>query len=414
MRRIGRGGMGFVWCAEDTVLERKVAVKLLSDLYLHDPAAVRRFAREARAAARLSSHPNVVTIFDVGQTASGDAEPADRPYIVMEHLPGGTVGDAIRVGEVDRDRAVVWISQAAAAIDYAHGSGVIHRDIKPSNMLLDGRHILHVADFGIARVATEEPITSGSQMFGTAAYLSPEQALGRPATEASDHYALAVVAYELLAGVRPFTGSQPAAQARQHVEEQPAPATTRNRSLPHSVDAVLARGLAKPPGDRWGTATEFAQALEGALSRTATLRHPRIVPARREARPARSEAQPARREAQSDLPAAARSGGGRCRSCAGLGARRPSGARKTGSAGGTIGWVTPARRATRPTPAAKRRAGVACRCACRRRPRCRALLRRQFDAVDDLGFRHPLASPGYHHPGRRFARCQGHNAPGDE
>jgi serine/threonine-protein kinase len=265
VRRIARGGMATVWCAEDAVLGRNVAIKLLADAYLHDRGAVLRFKREARAAARLSGHTNVVTIFDVGQTRVSSEAPAGRPFIVMEHLAGGTVADALRVGAYDREIALRWVHEAAAALDYAHGRGVIHRDIKPPNLLLDGNRVLHVADFGIARVGAEETITSHGQMFGTAAYISPEQALGRPATEASDRYALAVVAFELLVGERLFSSGHFAAQARRHVDEAPPRASGRNPELPRSVDRVFARGLAKQPEQRWGSARDFAAALSTAL-----------------------------------------------------------------------------------------------------------------------------------------------------
>jgi serine/threonine-protein kinase len=266
VRRIARGGMASVWCARDLVLDRDVAIKLLSEPFLHDAAAVHRFQREARAAAHLSGHANVVTIFDVGQGESSEAEETGRPFIVMEYLSGGTVADALRVGEVSRDDALQWLQQAADALDYAHGRGVVHRDIKPANLLLNGRRVLHVADFGIARVGTEDPITSTGQLFGTAAYFSPEQAMGRPATAASDRYALAVVAYELLVGERPFTAEHFAAQARQHVEARPPAASERNPGLPRALDAVLARGMAKAPEARWPSAREFAEAVKGALA----------------------------------------------------------------------------------------------------------------------------------------------------
>jgi eukaryotic-like serine/threonine-protein kinase len=264
-RRVARGGMASVWCAHDAVLGRRVAIKLLAEQFVHDERAVRRFEREARAAARLSSHVNVVTIYDVGKTEPLGRESLGRPFIVMEYVPGGTVGDAIRVGAVPRQRAVRWIVEAAAALDYAHEHGVVHRDIKPGNLLLDGGRVLHVADFGIARIGTEDTITTTGQLFGTAAYISPEQALGRPATEASDRYALAVVAFELLVGRRPFTAEQFAVRARQHIEQEPPPASESNQQLPASIDPILARGMAKQPEERWPTAGEFAAAIEAAL-----------------------------------------------------------------------------------------------------------------------------------------------------
>jgi serine/threonine protein kinase len=263
-RRIATGGMAAVWCAEDRVLGRSVAVKLLSTPFAHDVSAVRRFKREARAAARLSSHPNVVTIYDVGHAIEVD-EPIGRPFIVMEYLSGGTVADALRVRAVTREQAVRWLHEAAAALDYAHSRGVIHRDIKPANFLLDGNKVLHVADFGIARLGTEDTFTTTGQVMGTAAYIAPEQVVGRPATEATDRYALAVAAFELLVGERPFAADHFAAQARQHLEDEPPRASSLGGKLPRALDEVLIRGMAKRPEDRWPTAGQFADAVEAAL-----------------------------------------------------------------------------------------------------------------------------------------------------
>jgi serine/threonine-protein kinase len=261
--------MASVWCARDHALGRNVAIKLLAERFAYDEGAMERFMREARAAARLSGHPNVVMIYDVGETGAEDAEPS-RAFIVMEYLAGGTVADALRVDSVRRVHAVKWVHEAASALDYAHSRGVLHRDIKPANLLLDRDRVLHVADFGIARLGTEDTITATGQVLGTASYLAPERAMGRPATDASDRYSLAVVAYELLVGERPFTASHFAVQARQHVEDEPPAASERNRALPPAVDAVLARGMAKRPEQRWPTAQDFAQALEAALTEPAT------------------------------------------------------------------------------------------------------------------------------------------------
>lgn len=267
IRRIASGGMASVWCALDRTLDRRVAIKLLAQPYAHDEVAGRRFKREARAAARLSGHQNVVTIYDVGQAAPSDESPLGRPFIVMEYLAGGTVADALRVGAVDRPKAVQWLKQAASALDYAHDRGVIHRDVKLANFLLDREHVLHVADFGIAQLGTEDTLTGTGQVLGTAGYLAPERALGQPATEASDRYALAVVAFELLVGERPFTAQHFAAQARQHVEEPPPLASRRNPALPPALDPVLTRGMSKQPEERFGTGGELAAAIEDALSR---------------------------------------------------------------------------------------------------------------------------------------------------
>ena len=268
LRHIASGGMASVWCARDHALGRNVAIKLLAERFADDDDANERFLREARAAARLSGHPNVVMIYDVGET-----EVDGRAFIVMEFLAGGTVADAIRVDSVRRVHAVKWLGEAASALDYAHSRGVLHRDIKPANLLLDRDRTLHVADFGIARLGTEDTITGSGQVLGTASYLAPERALGEPATAASDRYSLAVAAFELLVGERPFTTQHFAAQARQHIEEAPPAASGINRTLPASIDGILARGMAKRPEERWPTAQDFAQAIESALTEAATRPH---------------------------------------------------------------------------------------------------------------------------------------------
>src|SRR3954447_5240755 len=250
VKHLANGGMASVWEAHDELLDRDVAVKLLASHLGEDERARKRFQREARAAAGLSSHPNVVTIYDVGEWR-------DRVFMVMEIMRGGTLGDRLKSDrEISHESALRWLAQAAAALDTAHDAGVVHRDIKPGNLLLDEHERLAVADFGIARLAWEDQLTATGQVLGTAAYLSPEQALGEAATAASDRYALAVVAYELLTGTRPFEADHFAAQARAHVEDPVPPASSRTRGLSRAVDAVLERALAKEPGDRWGSAAE--------------------------------------------------------------------------------------------------------------------------------------------------------------
>lgn len=262
-RHLANGGMAAVYAAEDAMLGRRVAVKVLAAHFAEDPAAMRRFQREARAAARVSQHPHVVTIYDVG-------EHAGRPFIVMELREGGSLAQLLREGVPARADALRWVAEAASALDAAHALDIVHRDVKPGNLLLDGQRRLGVADFGIARLAYESSVTLTGQVLGTAAYVAPEQAAGQGATAASDRYALAVLAHELLTGQRPFTGGTLAAQARQHAEADPTPASAHDPDLPAAVDGVLARGLAKDPGARWETASDFATALARAAGADAT------------------------------------------------------------------------------------------------------------------------------------------------
>src|SRR5579872_1976914 len=267
IRRIAAGGTATVWCAEDLALGRRVAIKLLAQPYASDHEAVRRFTREARAAAHLSSHPHVVTIYDVGETeAQAGPGRGAQPFIVMEHLSGGTVADALRVGAVTLDDAVRWLHEAAQALDFAHAKGVLHRDIKPANLLLDRSRRLHVADFGIAQLGWEDTLAATGHVLGTASYLAPERVLGRPATVASDLYGLAVTAFEVLTGELPFRADSYLVQARMHLEQEPPAPSERNPALPSRLDAALARGLAKDPERRWPSAEAFASAVSDALA----------------------------------------------------------------------------------------------------------------------------------------------------
>jgi serine/threonine-protein kinase len=161
--------MGDIVLATDTVLDRPVVIKLLAERFAEDESIRRRFTREALAAARLSSAPNTVTIFDVGQTEEG------RPFIVMEYLPGGSLDDRLQHGAVEPEQALVWLDQAARALDAAHDHGIVHRDVKPANLLLDDNGAVHVADFGVARATDLDPLTVAGTVVGTAGYLSPEQ-----------------------------------------------------------------------------------------------------------------------------------------------------------------------------------------------------------------------------------------------
>ena len=235
-------------------------MKVLASHLGEDDRARRRFAREARTAAGLSTHQNVVTIYDVG-------EHDGKSFIVMECVNGGTVADRLRAGEqIPHDVALRWLEDAGSALDAAHEAGIVHRDVKPANMLIDDKGRLALADFGIARLGLEDQITQTGQVLGTAAYIAPEQAMGEPSTAASDRYALAVVAFELLTGTKPFSAENFAAQARAHVEDEPPRASERDPDLPPAADRVLARGMAKEPEDRWETAGAMVGALEEALA----------------------------------------------------------------------------------------------------------------------------------------------------
>jgi hypothetical protein len=280
LRHIAHGGMAAVYAAADEVLGRDVAIKVLSPALAADDSARERFTREARAAARVGDHPNVVTIYDIGETA-GDPPGA---FIVMELLGGGTIAERLRTGEaIPHTLALRWLEEVASALDAAHAEGMVHRDVKPANLLLDASGTLKVADFGIATLATDSPLTQTGQVVGTAAYFSPEQALGRPATAASDRYALAVLAYELLTGQRPFPPGPPAAQALARVDSDPPPATSVAPGLPYGVDAVLAAGMARDPAARPPSSAALVGHLRDALGATITtgVAHPVTEPTAR-------------------------------------------------------------------------------------------------------------------------------------
>ena len=261
--QIARGGMGEIYRAEDAHLARTVAVKVLSERFADNEAIRGRFTREGLAAARLSNTPSIVTVFDVG-------EHEGRPYIVMEYLAGGSLADRLtREGAQPLGRALEWLRQAASALDAAHASGIVHRDVKPANLLLDDDDGLKVADFGVASAAHLASFTEAGTVVGTAGYLAPEQARGETATPASDRYALAVVAFELLTGTRPFERESTTSEAMAHVSAPIPPASALNPELPAEVDDVLARGLAKQPEHRFQSCADFVHALRDALDRAA-------------------------------------------------------------------------------------------------------------------------------------------------
>jgi eukaryotic-like serine/threonine-protein kinase len=261
---LGSGGMAVVYRAHDRELDRDVAIKVLAERYAEDEANRQRFTREALAAARLSSDPAIVTIFDVGEWEG-------RPFIVMEYLGGGSLEDRLRDGRPRTSQALAWLEQAARALDTAHAQGIVHRDVKPGNLLLDEAGDVHVADFGIASAAGMHSLTIAGTILGTAGYLSPEQAQGDRATPASDRYALGVVAYELLTGNRPFARESPTAEAAAHANDAVPSVAEHAPDLPAAqLDAVFRRALAKNPADRYPTSLELVDHLRGALARAET------------------------------------------------------------------------------------------------------------------------------------------------
>jgi eukaryotic-like serine/threonine-protein kinase len=255
---IAYGGMGEIFRAHDELLGRPVAIKMLADRFSRDESVRGRFTREALAAARLSGEPHTITIFDVG-------EHAERPFIVMEYAPGGSLEDVLDAeGAQAPARVLAWLEQAAAALDAAHHHGVVHRDVKPGNLLLADDGTLRVADFGVASAAGLASLTATGTVLGTAGYLAPEQAHGEATSPATDLYALAVVAFELLTGRRPFESDSPTAEAAAHVHT-PIPRVSELADLPPALDPVFARALAKDPAERFPTCAAFVAALRDAV-----------------------------------------------------------------------------------------------------------------------------------------------------
>jgi eukaryotic-like serine/threonine-protein kinase len=249
LRKLGTGGMANVYLAEDEVLGRRVAIKILNDRHAGDDQFVERFRREAKNAASLS-HPNIVSIYDRGE-AEGTY------YIAMEYLDGRSLKELIVArGPAPIHLAVDYARQILAAIRFAHRHGIVHRDIKPHNVLVDGEGRLKVTDFGIARAGVSQMTEAGS-IIGTAQYLSPEQAKGAPVDQTSDLYSVGVVLYELLTGVVPFSGDTPVEIAMKHLSTVPQPPSAKRADVPRDLDLVVMRALAKDPSERYQSAEEM-------------------------------------------------------------------------------------------------------------------------------------------------------------
>ena len=255
LRRIGSGGMADVWLAEDTHLQRQVALKVLHRRYLQDQEFVSRFQREAEHAAGLQ-HPNIVAVFDRGQ--DGDVN-----YIAMRYVEGPTLKELIDRG-LSPDQAVALVRQVLEGARFAHRNGIVHRDLKPQNVIVDEEGKAVVTDFGIARAGVSEITQTGSVM-GTPHYLSPEQAQGFDVTPVSDLYSIGVILYEALTRRVPFEADSAVAVAMKQVSETPQRPSSINPQVSPALDAVVMRALEKEPGQRFQSADAFIAALDAAL-----------------------------------------------------------------------------------------------------------------------------------------------------
>lgn len=246
-QEVGHGGMGTVYLAQDTYLQREVAVKML-DGHILGSDGRSMLLHEARAAARLS-HPNVVMVFDLGESD-------EVPFVVMEYVPGQTLAEArpTRIQEVIRIGR-----QLCAALHHAHQKGLVHRDVKPANVLMTPEGVAKLTDFGLAR-ALDRPLDPNDSFSGTLSYVAPEQAMGQPVTYAADLYAFGVLLYELTTGERPFTGN-PTQLLVQHLQEKPQPPRDRNPNIPSALNELILNLLQKEPSERPSSANEVTRLL---------------------------------------------------------------------------------------------------------------------------------------------------------
>jgi serine/threonine protein kinase, bacterial len=281
---LGRGGMGEVWRAHDTVIDRTVAIKILSAQISQDPVFQQRFRREAFAAARLNS-PHVVPIHTHGEING-------RLFVDMRLIEGSDLQTLLERGPLPPERAVRIIEQVARALHAAHKVGLLHRDVKPPNVLLDDDDYAYLIDFGIARAVGEQGLTTAGEVVGTFHYLAPErftaaahhpgQAASPSVDARSDVYALACVLYECLTAEHPFPGDSPEQQIASHLSTPPPRPSNANPQLPVGFDEVIAKGMAKNPAARYNTAVELAQAARDALATPVSSLRPAGRPARKQ------------------------------------------------------------------------------------------------------------------------------------
>jgi serine/threonine-protein kinase len=262
---IGRGGMAEVHRGRDVRLGRDVAIKLLRRDLAGDPTFQARFRREAQSAASLNS-PSIVAVYDTGE---GVVQGARTPYIVMEYVQGRTLRDILSAeGRLLPRRALEITAAVCVALEQAHSAGIVHRDIKPGNVMITPAGDVKVMDFGIARALTSSTatMTQTSAVFGTAHYLSPEQARGEHVDARSDVYSTGCLLYELLTGAPPFTGESAVAVAYQHVREDPVPPSTIEPDVPAAADAIVLTAMATNPVNRYASAAEMRADVERALA----------------------------------------------------------------------------------------------------------------------------------------------------
>ncbi|MFK4244012.1 serine/threonine-protein kinase [Micromonospora chokoriensis] len=260
--RVATGGMGDVWRASDLILGRQVAVKVLLPALVSDPDFIARFRAEARIMAALR-HPGIVQVFDCGaDDLPDDGGRAD--YLVMEFVAGEPLSKRIETaGRLDVAETMSIVAQAAAALNAAHRGGIVHRDVKPSNLLVQEDGTVVLVDFGVARSTDITSITSTNAVPGTALYMAPEQAAGRPVSGATDIYALGAVTYCCLTGSPPFTGDNPLQVAVRHLDDEPPELP---HDIPEAVRALVSRALAKDPLDRFSSGAAMAEAARTAVT----------------------------------------------------------------------------------------------------------------------------------------------------